>query len=192
MSSSVESQVEEVQKLGLLCNLFARALQPRCTKTRSMEKQVDASNGRATAFACIWVYTLPQTSIWDVCIMLIIAMSMVDLCRIDGYQILVAYCTSQRVTQTFYTFIFSDRVFTFSHSTSTVAFYHSRIRIYVFRVAKLAKQPHSLLVALDVDVPADDSAAVRRELEAQLPADSMSGACHLVKQHHTFIREEVW
>lgn len=117
-------------------------------------------------------------------------MSMIGLCRIEGYQILVAYCTFQRVTQTFYTFMFLDRIFTFSHSTSNVAFYHSRIRIDVFRVTKLAKQPYSLLVALDVDVPADDSAAVRRELEAQLPPDSMSGACHLVKQHHTFIREE--
>lgn len=122
--------------------------------------------------------------------MSIIAMSMVGLCRIEGYQILVAYCTFQRVTQTFYTFIFLDRIFTFSHSTSTVAFYHSRIRMDVFRVAKLAKQPHSLLVALDVDVPADDSAAVRRELEAQLSADSMSGACHLVKQHHTVLLYE--
>lgn len=93
---------------------------------------------------------------------------------------MVAYCTFQRVTQTFYTVMFLDRIFTFSYSTSIVAFYHLRIRIDVFRVAKLAKQSHSLLVALDVDVPADDSAAMRRELEAQLPADSMSGACHLV------------
>lgn len=62
--------------------------------------------------------------------------------------------------------MFLDRIFNFSPSTSIVAFYHSRVRIDVFRVAKLAKQPHSLLVALDVDVPADDSAAVGRELEA--------------------------
>lgn len=36
-----------------------------------------------------------------------------SLCRIEVYQILVAYCTFQRVTQTFYTFMFLDRVFTF-------------------------------------------------------------------------------
>lgn len=53
-------------------------------------KQVDASYGRATVFTCTWVYALPHTSFWDVCIMSIIAMSMVGLCRIEGYQILVA------------------------------------------------------------------------------------------------------
>lgn len=41
-------------------------------------------------------------------------MSMVGLCRIEGYLILVAYCTFQRVTETFYTFMFLDRVFTFN------------------------------------------------------------------------------
>lgn len=56
---------------------------------------------------------------------------------------------------------------------------YSRIRVYILGVSHLVEQFYSLLVALGVDVPADHGAAVRGELEAQLPADPMTCACHL-------------